>query len=68
MPEYLSKKAKKNAQPLRKILWLIAHSSNIYQPDFVHLECGHEVHAWGQYRARCWRCQQEAETVCGEPK
>ena len=44
--------------PLRKIICVINHSDNMFVPDWVKLECGHEASAWGHYRARCTKCRQ----------
>jgi hypothetical protein len=50
--------AAKNANkgPLRKIVGLVRHSSNMFEADVVNLECGHTGRSWGGIRARCRTC------------
>lgn len=46
--------------PLKKIAWVV---EGTHEPgrSRVRLECGHEVYTSAIYRARCWRCQKDAE-------
>ncbi len=53
----------KDRGPLRKISYRIHRGTDIFSADYVHLECGHETHAWGQYKARCGSCKVELETA-----
>lgn len=46
----------KRRAPLRKIEHVIRHRRSMFEPDFVELECGHQVSAWGDLRARCTKC------------
>lgn len=48
--------AKQRKGPLKNIVARLRHSDNIFTPDWVRLECGHETYAWGTYRARCTEC------------
>jgi hypothetical protein len=50
-------KGKKHKGPLRLIVGHLTHSTNMFQPPRVELECGHETHSWGQVRARCAQCR-----------
>jgi|GEM_PF-6201439 len=45
-----------NRYPLRKIAGVIRHSGNIFEPNRVEFDCGHEGFAWGIYRGRCKKC------------
>lgn len=47
----------KDGAPLRKIVQTIAYYGNLFQPNRVLLECGHEADAWGRNRARCPACK-----------
>jgi len=55
--------AAKNANkgPLRKIVGLVRHSSNMFVADRVKLECGHEGPSWGGVKARCRECLRGAK-------
>ena len=48
---------KKRKAPLRKIMWIVRGRQNMFDSDLVHLECGHQVYAYGAARARCTKCQ-----------
>jgi hypothetical protein len=47
----------KDGAPLRKVVGTIVYHGNIFQPDHVLLECGHEGKSWGGVRARCPKCK-----------
>jgi hypothetical protein len=51
------RKYPKDGAPLRKVVATIVHYGNIFQPDRVMLECGHEADSWGGARARCPACK-----------
>ncbi len=51
-----AKTRKTNRHPLRKIVHVITRSDNIFSPDWVRFECGHEGCAWGSVRGRCKKC------------
>lgn len=53
--------AEKRRAPLRKIEYVIRGRVSLFDSDFVHLECGHEVHAHGDMKARCVKCLRESE-------
>lgn len=57
------RKYPKEGAPLRKIVNVIIYYSNIFQPNRVLLECGHETNAWGQVRARCSECKKLGNTA-----
>lgn len=42
--------------PLRAISAILTNSDSIFDPPRVRLECGHETHSWGQFKARCEKC------------
>lgn len=48
----------KRKAPLRKIVRVIRYREGLFDSDFVELECGHQVRAYGDFRARCVRCNQ----------
>lgn len=58
-----AKTQRTNRYPLRKIARVIRISRNIFEPDYVEFECGHEGTAWGQLRGRCRKCPPR-EKVC----
>lgn len=43
--------------PLRRVTEVIHPWTDIYTPIRVRLECGHEVLAWSDARAHCWKCR-----------
>lgn len=43
----------KEGAPLRRVVRTLVAYGNIFQPDRVLLECGHEADSWGGVRARC---------------
>jgi hypothetical protein len=45
--------------PLRKIVVTLRHSTGIFDPAYVELECGHKVHSHGQFKARCVECARK---------
>lgn len=47
----------KDGAPLRKIIGVLHRSGNLFQPDAVRLECGHDGYSWGGVRARCPKCK-----------
>lgn len=47
----------KNGAPLRKVIQVIVDYGNLFQPNRVLLECGHESDSWGGVRARCAACK-----------
>lgn len=47
----------KEGAPLRKIVQVLVYYGNLFQPDRVLLECGHEGDSWGGVRARCPACK-----------
>ena len=47
----------KDGAPLRRVVAILHHFGNIFQPDIVRLECGHEGRSWGGVRARCPDCK-----------
>jgi hypothetical protein len=47
----------KDGAPLRKVMGCLVYHGNIFQPDRVLLECGHEALSWGGVRARCPACK-----------
>jgi hypothetical protein len=49
--------ARKKGSPLRKVTTVLRFSGNLFQPDLVKLECGHDAESWGGVRARCVRCK-----------
>jgi len=42
--------------PLRKIVRVLGHARTMFDTDYVELECGHKVQAYGMTRARCRQC------------
>ena len=46
----------KRRAPLRKIVAVIRYRHGMFDSDFVELECGHRVSAYGDLRARCVEC------------
>lgn len=46
----------KRKAPLRKIVHVIRARESLFDGDFVELECGHQVTAYGDHRARCVEC------------
>ena len=52
--------SEKRRAPLRRIVVVLRHRGGMFEPDRVVLECGHEADAWGDLRARCVRCLQDA--------
>ena len=48
--------AEKRKAPLRKITTVLRHRDSMFDSDFVELECGHQVQAYGDLRARCVQC------------
>ncbi len=50
---------RKKGAPLRKVVRSVVYYGNLFQPDHVLLECGHEAESWGGVRARCVRCKEE---------
>lgn len=51
--------ARQRKGPLRKIVRVLVNSTGIFDADWVELDCGHKVRAWGQHRARCDTCKAE---------
>lgn len=49
----------KKKAPLKKIVGLVEHTTDLFDQDVVKLECGHTVKSNGQYRARCMQCWKE---------
>ena len=49
--------------PLRKIVKTVRYSRELFVPDYVLLECGHQLYSNGAYRARCNYC---ADRLKGE--
>jgi len=47
----------KEGAPLRKVIQTLVYYGNLFQPDRVLLECGHEADSWGGVRARCPTCK-----------
>lgn len=56
-----------NKGPLRKIIGRTLRSGNLFSPDRVQLECGHEGNSWGGVRARCRECLSPPETAREKP-
>ena len=56
----------KRRAPLRKIVRVIRYRDNMFDSDFVELECGHRVRAYGDLRARCTQCAAETASVRDE--
>lgn len=48
---------RKKGAPLRKVVAVTRFSGNLFQPNRVQLECGHEAESWGGVRARCVPCR-----------
>lgn len=48
----------KEGAPLRRVVGTVVTYHNIFRPDRVLLECGHEADSWGGVRARCPACKQ----------
>jgi hypothetical protein len=48
--------AEKRKAPLRKIVAVLRYRESMFDSDFVELECGHKVRAYGDLRARCVEC------------
>lgn len=46
---------KQRRGPLRRIVAVLVHG-DMFAGDWVQLECGHRVRAWGQRRSRCPQC------------
>lgn len=46
----------KHKGPLRKVIRVIRHSTNLFEADFAEFECGHEGRSYGGLRARCREC------------
>lgn len=57
--------AEKRRAPLRKIVHVVRYRASMFDADRVELECGHEVDAYGDIRARCVRCLAEQERAAG---
>lgn len=51
----------KDKGPLRKIVYTIHYSNDMFSPGYHELECGHKAHGWGQYKVRCPDCKKEAD-------
>lgn len=49
----------KEGAPLRKIIRIVNYYGNLFVPNDVLLECGHEATSWGGVRARCPACKDE---------
>lgn len=49
----------KRKAPLRKIVRVIRMRESLFDHDLVELECGHQVIAYGDVRARCLYCLKE---------
>jgi hypothetical protein len=47
--------AKRHA-PLRRIAQVLRPRASMFDSDWVELECGHQVAAYGNLRARCTKC------------
>jgi len=47
----------KDGAPLRRVVGVVHRFGNLFQPDIVQLECGHEGRSWGGVRARCPACK-----------
>ena len=47
----------KDGAPLRKVVQVLVYYGNLFQPNSVLLECGHEGASWGGIRARCPACK-----------
>lgn len=47
----------KDGAPLRRVAALLEHG-NMFVPDRVRLECGHDGTSWGGVRARCPACKK----------
>lgn len=48
--------------PLRRVVEVIRHATNLFDRDRVLLECGHETYSRGE-RARCSGCKTEQEAT-----
>lgn len=46
----------KHKGPLRKVTRVLKHSTNLFESDFVEMECGHQGRGYGGARARCREC------------
>ena len=42
--------------PPRRIVATLRHSTGIFDPALVDLECGHRTHSHGAFKARCVEC------------
>jgi hypothetical protein len=49
----------KRRAPLRRIVHVIRARESLFDSDWVELECGHQVHAFGDIRARCVKCLRQ---------
>jgi hypothetical protein len=49
----------KRKAPLRKIVCVLRARESLFDSDYVELECGHKVYAYGDYRARCVACLKD---------
>lgn len=49
----------KHKGPLRKVIRVLRHSTNMFESDFVELECGHTGRGYGGVRARCRKCGKD---------
>lgn len=47
----------KEGAPLRRVVRTVVAYGDIFVPDRVLLECGHEATSWGGVRARCPACK-----------
>jgi len=47
----------KDGAPLRTVVQVLVYYGNLFQPNRVLLECGHEADSWGGVRARCPACK-----------
>ncbi len=56
-----NKNSPKHGAPLRKIVEVLRVTSNMFEQDYVILECGHKTHSNGAFRARCVECKKLAE-------
>lgn len=46
----------KHKGPLRKVTRVLKHSTNLFEADFVEMECGHQGRGYGGARARYREC------------
>lgn len=53
----------KEGAPLRKIVATLRHGTDLFDRNYVELECGHTTSSNATYRARCADCKKAASAA-----